>query len=127
MRRTVMLALATLVLGGCYHATVNTGLTPGSTQINQPWATSFIYGLVPPATVEAMQQCGAAGVARVETQHSFLNALVGGITFGLFTPMTITVTCGAGEDAEDLPELQTREEVEEALSNGMPFLVPIVD
>jgi hypothetical protein len=126
MRRTVLLFLATFVLGGCYHATVNTGVTPGSTQINQPWATSFVYGLVPPATVEAMQECGSAGVARVETQHSFLNALVGGLTFGIFTPMTITVTCGAGED-EDLPEPQTREEVEQALSKGVPFLVPIID
>lgn len=32
----------------------------------------------------------------VETQLSFLNLLAGGITFGLYSPMSITVTCAAG-------------------------------
>lgn len=29
----------------------------------------------------------------VETQVSFLNQLVGALTFGIYTPMHITVTC----------------------------------
>ena len=44
--------------------------------------------------VEAQNECGN-GVAKVETQQSFLNGLVGGLTWGLYTPMTITVTCAA--------------------------------
>jgi Bor protein len=87
----VMVALA---LVGCYHATVETGLPAGNQTIENDWATSFIYGLVPPATVSTASQC-RSGVARVETQHSFLNSLVGGLTFGIFTPMTIKVTCAA--------------------------------
>lgn len=80
---------------------------------------------MPPATVEAMAECGSAGVARVDTQHSFLNGLVGGLTFGIFTPMTITVTCGQGEDDADLPEVTSREELAAALTGGAPFLVPL--
>ena len=127
MRRVLVLALSVLMFSGCYHATINTGVAPGTTQIHQPWATSFIYGLVPPATVDAMETCGSAGVARVETQHSFLNGLVAGLTFGIFTPMDILVTCGAGEDDADLPEVTTAEEMQEALANGGAFLVPLID
>ena len=34
------------------------------------------------------------GVSRVETQLSFLNGLVSVLTFSIFTPVEITVTCG---------------------------------
>jgi hypothetical protein len=121
VRRIIPVFAAAVLFGGCYHATVNTGVSPGSTQVTEEWAKSFVYGLVPPPTVDAVAACASAGVARVETQHSFLNGLVAGLTFGIFTPMTITVTCGA-ED-QDLPEATTREEVETALDSGTPFLV----
>ena len=84
----------TVALSGCYHATITTGLTPSSQVIDIPWAMGWVYGLVPPATVEAGQDC-PNGVAIVETQHSFLNQVVAGLTFGIFTPMHITVTCAS--------------------------------
>jgi hypothetical protein len=121
VRRVVPVLTLVLLLPACYHATVNTGLRPGSVTIEQPWAQGWVYGLVPPPTVETMEQC-PAGVAQVETQHSFLNMLVGGLTFGIFTPMEITVTCAAG-DEEDLPEAKTRAEAEKLLDSGEPFLI----
>ena len=45
------------------------------------------------------------GVAKVETVHSFVNQLVGAITFGIFTPMSIKVTC-AGRGRAQGPEVQ---------------------
>ena len=45
------------------------------TTISNPWAHSFIYGLVPPAIVETQAKC-PNGVAKVETQQSFPNGLV---------------------------------------------------
>ena len=39
------------------------------------------------------------GVAKVETQQSFVNGLVGIITFGIYTPMEIKVTCAAGSSS----------------------------
>lgn len=94
MRRTLSLltVAAAFVLSGCYHAVVDMGRPAGDVTISKPWANSFVYGLVPPPVTETAQQC-KSGVAKVETQHSFLNGLVAGITFGLYTPMTITVTC----------------------------------
>ncbi|MBX6364904.1 MAG: Bor family protein [Gemmatimonadetes bacterium] len=78
----------------CYHAVIETGRQPSGQSIKQPWAMSFVYGLVPPPVVEAASKC-PNGAAKVETQHSFLNSLVGGITFGIVTPMTIQVDCAA--------------------------------
>jgi len=93
MRRTMLApALGVLLLSGCYHATIDTGRTPSPTVIEQAWAPGWIYGLVPPKSVSTAQQC-PSGVAKVETKLSFLNQLVSGLTFGIFTPMHIKVTC----------------------------------
>lgn len=83
-----------LLSGACYHATIETGLQPSAETITQKWAMGFAWGLVPPPTVNVASQC-PNGVARVETQHSFLNSLVAGLTSGIVTPMEITVTCAA--------------------------------
>ena len=88
------LALAVVVVGatGCYHATIETGATPSAVTVEKKWASSCIYGLVPPSTIDTKAKC-ANGVAKVETQHSFVNQLVGFITLGIYTPMEITATC----------------------------------
>lgn len=88
----VLLAFMALGATGCYHATVETGLTPSSEVIEETFASSWIAGLVPPNTISAQAKC-KHGVAKVETQHSFVNSLVGMITFGIYTPMNIKVTC----------------------------------
>ncbi len=124
MRRLALVLVLAIGLGGCYHVTVNTGITPGTQQIHQPWAKSFVYGLVPPETVEAMEQCGSAGVARVESQITFLNGLVSVLTLSIFTPMDILVTCG-NSSMEDLQVVKDRAGFEAALESGQPFLVPV--
>lgn len=90
---------AALMLAGCYHATITTGATPSSVTIDNKWASSWVYGLVPPSTVETARQC-PRGVARVETRLSFLNQLVGLLTLGIYTPMDIRVTCAEGAPVE---------------------------
>ncbi|MDR9415123.1 MAG: hypothetical protein RI564_02480 [Gracilimonas sp.] len=88
---TVVLFMGLLV-SGCYHATVETGKPASDQVIEEPFALSFVYGLIPPATVDVENEC-ANGVAKVETQISFVNGLVSSLTAGLFTPMSIKVTC----------------------------------
>lgn len=94
MRRALaaVVAASAFSLTGCYHAVVETGRPAGDVVINKPWVNSFVYGLVAPPVQQVADQC-RGGVAKVETQHSFLNGLVAGITWGIYTPMTITVTC----------------------------------
>lgn len=90
-------ALLVLVLSStaCYHATVETGATPSAVTVRKGFAHGWIYGLVPPSTVETASKC-TNGVARVETQLSFVNQLVSFFTWGIYTPMEVEVTCAAG-------------------------------
>jgi len=134
----VILPCLLVVLAGCYAATVETGLPPSNTVIKKSFASSWIYGLVPPSTVETAARC-PNGVARVETQLSFVNQLVGFLTFGIYTPMQIVVTCaerpatGMLESKPDftVSTLQTLEEIQEiyskaadkAVKTGKPVLV----
>ncbi len=103
MKRIIAaVALPAVLLTGCYHASIVTGQPAGSEVISQPFATGWIYGLIPPATVETASKC-RNGVARVETQYSFLNWLVGAVTFGIYTPMQIDVTCASSSKVSALP------------------------
>jgi hypothetical protein len=84
---------------GCFHTVVTTGLPAGPEVINQGWASAFLFGLVPPDIRNGGAMC-PAGVARVETAHSFKNWLVSIATVGIYTPMTLTLTCaGPGRAA----------------------------
>ncbi len=95
--------LAAFALTGCYHAVIETGRPAGTEVITQKWANSFIYGLVPPPMVNTASRC-PNGVAKVETQHSFLNGLVAAITWGIYTPIQIDVTCATGGTASNTIE-----------------------
>lgn len=97
MKRTSYLILFgfTFVLAGCFHTTVTTGLPAGDVVIDQPWATGWLFGLVPPATVNTASEC-PNGVAVVESEHSFLNSIARILTFSIYSPVHIKVTCAAG-------------------------------
>lgn len=97
MRRVASLAtIGALVLtAGCYHAVIETGRPASTTIVQNEWASSWIAGLVPPSAVNVASQC-PNGVSKVETQHSFLNMLAQFVTFSIYSPMTITVTCASG-------------------------------
>lgn len=97
IRSATLSALALIVVsgGGCYHATIETGLAPSTQVIDKAWASGWIFGLVPPSPVETQSKC-ASGVSKVETQLSFLNQLVAFLTLYIYTPMAIKVTCASG-------------------------------
>ena len=93
----VLLAFCMIAFAGCYTATIETGRPASNIKIEQNWALCFVYGLVPPKTVETAAKC-PHGIAKVMTQISFLNGLVRGLTFGIFSPMTIQVTCARASE-----------------------------
>jgi hypothetical protein len=96
MRITRMLVLVAAMVGvpGCYRATVDTGLTPSAMEVEREWAHAWLAGLVPPNAMEVAGGC-PNGVARVETELSFLNQVAAAITFGIYTPMTLRAICAA--------------------------------
>ncbi len=101
MKRLALAALL-VVLPACYHATVETGLPVSPETVEKGFAPAWIDGLVPPSTLSTAAKC-RNGVAKVETQLSFVNMLVGGITLGIFTPMSIKATCAAAHSAFLVP------------------------
>ena len=103
-RFALLLVVFAVAASGCYHAMVVTGRTPGPIVIDQPFASGWVYGLVPPKTVDAAAGC-PDGIAIVETELSFVNQLVGALTFGIYTPMHIRVTCAAeGSVSAETPQ-----------------------
>ncbi len=121
-KRCANVVAAAIALSGCYHATIETGLTPSTQVLEQSFASSWIYGLVPPKTVETASRC-PDGVARVETQHTFVNQLVGFLTLGIYTPMHIRVTCAQAGAASSgasvtIPATAEGEEVRMAFGNA---------
>ena len=126
--RTLSLLAVVLVASGCYHARVETGLTPSAQVYEQSFASGWVYGLVPPSTVEAGEEC-PNGVAIVETQLSFVNQLVSALTAGIYTPMHITVTCAAAgsasldAEAVDIAAGADREAVSQAFMDAADLAV----
>lgn len=108
MRKLSLVVVTSMVVlggAGCYHATVETGATPSTQVIAKPWAAGWVLGLVPPSTVQTAAKC-PQGVAKVETQLSFLNQVVGILTIGIYTPMSIEVTCAASKGTADAAQVR---------------------
>jgi hypothetical protein len=99
MRRNALLAGAALMVASlssaCYHVTVLTGAPAARQTIDKEWQNSFVIGLVPPPELSTKETC-AQGVSSVETERSFLNGLVGAITWNIYTPLHAKVTCASG-------------------------------
>jgi hypothetical protein len=98
MRRlsSILLAAAAVLSAGCYRVTVVSGAPAAATPaVDVPWAHGFVYGLVPPSPLNVSQQC-PQGVATVVTQQSLLNGLAQFLTWSLYSPQQITVTCASG-------------------------------
>ena len=97
MSRLLKVAVLALLvaLPACYHAVVLTGRPAGTGVVEEKWAAGWLWGLIPPKPVSTMAEC-SSGVSKVETQHSFLNMLVEGLTGGIFSPISIKATCASG-------------------------------
>lgn len=91
-RKAFFTAAAAILLAGCYHVTVVTGVPAGNTVVDKPWQMSFVYGLVPPPELNVSAEC-AQGVATVETERTFVNGLVGVLSGNLVTPLHARITC----------------------------------
>ena len=101
---------------------MTTDKQPSGQVIEKPWATGFVAGLATPgAQIDAAQQC-PNGVAMVETQVSFLNQLATFVTFNLYSPMSVTVTCAAGGSMSDLqlePDFTVPSEADDATAHDI--------
>jgi hypothetical protein len=95
------------VCSACHHARIETAAKPSTITIEEPFASGWLFGLVPPKLVSTAGKC-QQGIARVETQITFVNGLVRFLTLGIYTPMWIKVTCaepGAAGTVTTAPDI----------------------
>lgn len=87
-----ILFLSMLVLSSCYNYTCVVGKgAQGNVQISQ-WNNYLIFGLVDAGVSDSKAMADGAIDYTVHTRHTFVNGLISGITFGIYTPTTTTVT-----------------------------------
>ncbi|HIB1617231.1 TPA: Bor family protein [Salmonella enterica subsp. enterica serovar Muenchen] len=92
-KSATVLAL-TLFLSGCAQQTFTMRPDPVTTPQKTITHHFFISGLAQKKTVDAVAICGGEDkVLRTETQLTFLNGLLGFVTFGIYTPLEARVYC----------------------------------
>lgn len=80
------------MLTSCYSYTSVVGKgAQGNYKITR-WNHYLIEGLAPVGVSDSKAMAGGAQDYTVYTRQTFLNGLISGITFGLYTPTTTTVT-----------------------------------
>ncbi|NNE71167.1 MAG: hypothetical protein HKN29_12495 [Rhodothermales bacterium] len=104
---TPTLLLAVLLLSGCYQTAVMMDNEP-SQRVERVRVDKFLGGLLPrtqpvlandndpiepsePLLAEDL--CDGREVHKVETFHSFWNSVLASVTFSIYTPVTVRVTC----------------------------------
>jgi hypothetical protein len=100
MKRNLIAAALTALLfaGGCYSTTyVNKAVPVSPVKADQKLEQKmdfFWWGLAGTAEINIGQVCGGRSAARINTQHTFVNALLGVVTLGIYVPRTAFITCG---------------------------------
>jgi hypothetical protein len=91
--KTMIVSLAAAaLLTSCYSYTSVVGKgAQGNSEITQ-WNHYVLYGLAPTGVSDSKKMAGGAENYTVHTRHSFVNGLIGAVTFGIYTPTTTTVT-----------------------------------
>jgi hypothetical protein len=89
-----LLLLAAIGLAGCYKTSV-TQISPGGKPGVEVklWSHALINGLIPLKDVSVADACGDAGVWKVETRLAAGGVAATYVTFGIYTPTTVVVTC----------------------------------
>lgn len=87
----ILAVLAMTMLAGCLtnEHTVGTGAATGYTESAKQWY--LLGGLLPLNKVDTKAMSGAAENYKIVTQTTLIDAIIGGLTFGLLVPRTVKV------------------------------------
>ena len=92
MLRTLAILLFLFPATGCYYAMIDTGRPESVRTVQEGWAAGYMGGIVAPRLGRLVERC-PHGAARVEAHRSLANLAVMALTFGLYAPTTVEVTC----------------------------------
>jgi hypothetical protein len=91
----LFVAALVLMMGACSTVTIRpSGNTKLSSEPNFENQYPFwLFGLVNDHTVDVQQACGKKTPVQVQATDTFVDGLVGIVTFGIYTPRTAKVWC----------------------------------
>ena len=89
---TIFSAFLVMMLSSCYSLTYNVGQGAQAGVSVSEKNHFLIGGLVAVGTSNPTMMAGGAKDYTVNIQHSFIDGLLSGLTGGLYTPTTTTVT-----------------------------------
>jgi hypothetical protein len=90
----LLASLPLLLLVGCtHHVRIDFPNTVPSPVRHAQWVNGWLWHLVGGET-SIVAACGDRPVHRIDVKKSFGNRFVGWITFGIYTPMHVSVQCG---------------------------------
>jgi hypothetical protein len=94
MKPFICIAATAILLNGCAAQTFNINGSTGEQPTDQQSQHFFISGIGQEKTTDAAAICGGVeNVVKVEAQQTFINGLLGLITFGIYTPRDAKVYC----------------------------------
>ena len=92
MKTMTILFASSMLLTSCYSYTSVVGEGAKGNSQTTKWNHYVVYGLAPVGVSDSKQMADGVKNYTVHTRQSFVNGLVSGLTFGLYTPTTTTVT-----------------------------------
>lgn len=96
MKHLLAAMLVTLLLSSCatQRFEINAPVAPSSEATLEEMQPFFVGGIGQEAMIDAAKVCGGAGnVASVETEMSFIDGLLAGVTGSIYSPRTARVYC----------------------------------
>ena len=86
MRNSMLALVLVAALPACYTTTVKTGRQM-SGEVHTQTSHIFVEGLI------GGNVAPPCDPAQIVTKQGFLDLVIGGLTAGLYTPVTVTTTC----------------------------------
>ena len=92
LKSLTIIAITGFMLTSCYSYTTVVGEGAKGNQETKAWNHYILYGLAPVGVSDPASLAKGATDYNVNTKQTFVNGLLGAITFGIYTPTTTTVT-----------------------------------
>jgi hypothetical protein len=101
----VVLLLASTLAVGCFRTSITVQGGSGTVPLSHDdtWHHAVIYGLVDLSSPHDLDAICPGGTVSVYSETRFLNGLVQAITFNLYNPQTVTVTCTQASEPAAIP------------------------
>ncbi|WP_320823012.1 Bor family protein [Reinekea sp.] len=92
--KIIGIAVLSLALSGCATQSFNINGGGSNEPMKEKMQTFVVFGIGQTQDMDAASICGGAEkVAKVESHLSFLDGLLSGFTFGLYSPRQAAVYC----------------------------------